>query len=159
MHTYTHTYIHRYVHTGAWIHTRTYTLNTNLYTHARLAVILLPRERGRKMTIYLLWALGLRQHSLPVPEKKRERVKERNRGGSRKAKGRRTTEEDRGWSSERPRMSQKELQVKREGESLLWSRVLWFGPVQSLVVLESGCGLCGLGWNEQGNKPGQERIE
>lgn len=37
----------------------------------------------------------------------------------------------------------------------MWSSQLWFGPVQRLVVLQSGCGLCGLGSNEQGNKLGQ----
>ena len=55
---YTHTYrvmytlAHECAHTHA--HTHTYTLDTNLHTHACLAVILFPRERGRKMTIYLL---------------------------------------------------------------------------------------------------------
>ncbi len=77
MNTYTHEYIHRYVHTDAWMHTHTYKVNTNLYTQTPLAVIPFPRERGRKMTIYLLWALGLRQHSLPVPEKEKERVKKK----------------------------------------------------------------------------------
>lgn len=62
-------------------HTHTYTVNTNLYTHAPLAVILLPRERGRKMTIYLLWALGLRQHSLPVPEKRNKESKSETEEG------------------------------------------------------------------------------
>lgn len=75
----------------------------------------------------------------------KKRVKERNRRGSKKAKGRRTTEEDRGRSGGRTR---KEL-VRRshrliEGERVcwwMWSSALWFGPVQlcySLAVAYVG---------------------
>lgn len=49
---------HTYPVMNALAHKWTYTLDTNFYSHASL-VVPFPRERGRKMTIYLLWGLGL----------------------------------------------------------------------------------------------------
>lgn len=160
----THTYIHRYVHTGAWTHTHLLTQLTQTFTHMPpLAVILHPRERGRKMTIYLLWAVGLRQHRLPAPEeRKKESKSETEEGVGRQKVGeqQKRTEEEERWTNKK-RMSQKEPQVESEGASLLvdveqravvWSSVAFGCVTVWLRLVWVGLKTSG------GNKPGQEKV-
>lgn len=98
------------------------TLNTNLYTHASHNVILLPRERARKMTIYLLWALGLWQLRLPVPEKKK---KEKKSDSETQGEGSQKVGEHQRWTERGERGQENKKQERNEAQSAAGWKSKW----------------------------------
>ena len=121
-------------HTHTHTHTHTYTVNTNLYTHASSRCYSSSkRKRPKNDHLFTLSCGAAATPPASTRREKKKRVKERNRGGSRKAKGRRTTEEDRGRSGGRTRNEwarrSHRLRARERVCWWMWSSELWFGPV------------------------------